>query len=59
MKYYRIVFSDFSETIGKQQNKQKMIADARLYCRQWQLTETVRDVYEITEAEYIREGGKI
>lgn len=52
MKYYRIIFSDYSETIGKQENKQKMIRDARHYCKIWNLTETVKYVFEITETEY-------
>lgn len=52
MKYYKIIFSDYSETIGKQENKQKMIRDARHYCKIWNLSETVKDVFEITETEY-------
>ena len=52
MKYFKIIFSDYSETVGKQENKQKMLADARLYCKMWNLTETVREVIEITETEY-------
>ena len=52
MKYYLITFSDYSETIGKQANKAAMLKDARLYCRQWGLIETVKEVTEISEAEY-------
>ena len=52
MKYYLITFSDYSETIGKQTSKTAMLKDARLYCRQWQLTETVKEITEISEAEY-------
>lgn len=52
MKYYKIIFSNYSETIGKQENRQKMLADARKYCRLWGLSETVTDVQEITETEY-------
>ena len=59
MKYYKVIFSDYSETVGKQTNKQKMLADARLYCRQWQLTETVTEVIEISEVDYISKGGKL
>lgn len=52
MKYYKIIFSDYSETIGKQTNKAAMTKDARAYCRAWNLEETVKDVIEITETEY-------
>jgi len=52
MRYYKVIFSDYSETVGKQENKQKMLADARLYCKMWNLSETVRDVLEISEKEY-------
>lgn len=52
MKYYKIIFSDYSETIGKQTNKAAMERDARQYCRLWNLEETVREVIEITETEY-------
>lgn len=52
MKYYKIIFSDYSETIGKQKNKREMEKDARQYCRAWNLEETPREVIEITEAEY-------
>ena len=52
MKYYKIIFSDYSETIGKQTSKAAMERDARQYCRAWNLEETVKDVIEITETEY-------
>ena len=52
MKFYKIIFSDYSETIGKQANRAAMERDARKYCRMWNLSETVREVVEITEAEY-------
>ena len=52
MKYYKIIFSDYSETIGKQTSKAAMERDARAYCRAWNLEETVKDVIEITETEY-------
>lgn len=52
MKYYKIIFSDYSETIGKQENKTAMMKDARHYCKVWNLSETVKEVIEITEAEY-------
>ena len=52
MKYYKIIFSDYSETIGKQASKTAMEKDARAYCRAWNLEETVREVIEITESEY-------
>lgn len=52
MKYYKIVFSDYSETIGKQTSKTAMLRDARLYCKQWRLSETIKEVVEISETEY-------
>lgn len=52
MKFYKIIFSDYSETIGKQENRAAMERDARKYCRMWNLSETVREVVEITETEY-------
>lgn len=52
MKFYKIIFSDYSETIGKQENRAAMEKDARLYCKMWNLSETVREVIEITEEEY-------
>ena len=52
MKYFLVIFSDYSETIGKQKSKAAMMKDARQYCRMWNLSETVREVQEITEEEY-------
>ena len=52
MKYYKIIFSDYSETIGKQTSRQAMERDARQYCKMWNLSETVREVVEITAQEY-------
>lgn len=52
MKYYKIIFSDYSETIGKQANKAAMEKDARAYCRAWNLEETIKEVIEIAETEY-------
>lgn len=52
MKYFLVIFSDYSETIGKQKSKAAMMKDARQYCRMWNLSETVREVMEITEEEY-------
>lgn len=52
MKYYKIIFTDGSETIGKQKNKTEMRKDANLYCRQWQLSERIQSINEISEAEY-------
>lgn len=52
MRYYKIIFSDYSETIGKQTSRQAMERDARKYCKMWNLSETVREVIEITETEY-------
>lgn len=52
MKYFLVVFSDYSETIGKQKSKAAMMKDARQYCKMWNLSETVREVMEITEEEY-------
>ena len=52
MKYYIVIFSDFSETVGKQTSKSAMMKDARMYCKMWNLSETVREVKEITPEEY-------
>ena len=52
MRFYKIIFSDYSETIGKQANRAAMERDARKYCKMWNLSETVREVVEITETEY-------
>ena len=52
MKYFKIIFSDYRETTGKQTSKSAMIKDARHYCKIWNLSETVREVIEITETEY-------
>ena len=54
MKYFLITFSDYSETIGKQTSKAAMMKDARHYCKIWNLSETVREVIEISEEEYKR-----
>lgn len=53
MKFFLITFSDYTETIGKQTSKSAMLKDARLYCKRWNLDCNVKDVTEITEAEYI------
>lgn len=52
MRYYQINFTDGTSTIGKEQNKAAMRKAANLYCRQWQLTERVETIEEISEAEY-------
>jgi hypothetical protein len=52
MKYYKIIFSDYSETIGKQTSKAAMLKDAKAYCRAWDLTETIKEIIEISETEY-------
>lgn len=52
MKYYLVIFSDYSETIGTFKNKTEALKAGRLYCRLWDLSETVKDVKEITEEEY-------
>lgn len=54
MKYYKIIFSDYSETTGKQTSRAAMEKDARLYCKMWNLSETIREVIEISETEYIQ-----
>ena len=54
MKYFKIIFSDYSETTGKQTSRAAMEKDARHYCKIWNLSETVREVIEISEAEYIK-----
>ena len=53
MKFYKVIFSDYSETVGKQTSRAAMERDARQYCKIWNLSETVREVIEISEAEYI------
>lgn len=58
MKYYLITFTDYSETIGKQTTKAKMIADAKRYCRMWNLDEGIKEVTEISEEEYNRRLNK-
>lgn len=52
MKYFKIIFSDYSETIGKQTSRAAMERDARKYCKMWNLSETIREVIEISESEY-------
>ena len=52
MKYYKIFFSDYSETIGKAANKREMQKNANLYVKQWNLTEKITDIQEISETEY-------
>ena len=58
MKYYLVIFSDYSETVGKQTSRAAMERDARAYCHMWGLSETVREVQEITAEEYSRRTGK-
>jgi hypothetical protein len=58
MKYYLVIFSDYSETVGKQTSRAAMERDARQYCKMWGLSETVREVKEITAEEYSRRTGK-
>ena len=58
MKYYLVIFSDYSETVGKQTSRAAMERDARQYCKMWGLSETVREVQEITAEEYSRRTGK-
>lgn len=52
MKYYLITFGDYSETIGKQTSKAAMMKDARQYCRMWDIECGIKEITEITEAEY-------
>ena len=52
MKYFLITFSDYTETRGTARTKKDMERDARAYCRAWNLSETVRDVSEISSDEY-------
>ena len=58
MKYYIVIFSDYSETVGKQTSRAAMERDARQYCKMWGLSETVKEVQEITAEEYSRRTGK-
>lgn len=52
MKYYIVIFSDYSETIGTAKSAAEMMKSARHYCKLWNLAETPREVIEITETEY-------
>lgn len=52
MRYYKIIFSDYSETIGTAANKAEALKNGRHYCKIWNLSETVREVVEISENEY-------
>lgn len=50
--YYRIYFSDFTETVGFASSISKMRADANLYIKMWNLDIAVQNIQEITEDEY-------
>lgn len=52
MKYFLITFDDCSETIGKQTSKSAMMRDARKYCKMWDICAGIKEITEITEAEY-------
>jgi len=52
MKYYRIIFSDYSETIGTYKNKTEAEKGGRHYCKIWNLDISFREAIEITEEEY-------
>lgn len=52
MKYYLILFTDCTDTIGKQTSKTAMMKDAKYYCKAWGLDCTVQNIIEITEEEY-------
>lgn len=52
MKFYKIIFTDYSETIGTAPNKATMRKDANYYCRAWNLDERPAEIIEISEAEY-------
>jgi hypothetical protein len=52
MKYFKIIFTDYSETIGKQTTANNMLRDARQYCRAWNLEEGIKAVIEISKEEY-------
>lgn len=52
MKYYLILFTDCTDTIGKQTSKTAMMKDAKHYCKAWGLDCTVQNIIEITEEEY-------
>lgn len=52
MKFYKIIFTDYSETIGTAANKTAMKKDANYYCRAWNLEERPQDIIEISESEY-------
>ena len=54
MKYYKIIFGDWTETVGRQTNKTNMMKDARTYCRMWNIPEGIKEIQEITQEEYER-----
>lgn len=58
MKYFKVIFSDYSETVGEYKTRADAERGARHYCEVWNLSETVREVSEITLEEYSRKTGK-
>jgi hypothetical protein len=52
MKYFKVIFSDYSETIGTYKTKTEAEKGARHYCKIWNLDIVPREVIEISESEY-------
>ena len=52
MRYYRIYFSDCTDTIGKAANKTEIRKEARKYIKAWSLDLSIDRIEEITPEEY-------
>ena len=50
--YYRVIFTDYSDTVGYANNMSAMRADANRYIRMWNLDIAVREIVAISETEY-------
>ncbi len=50
--YYKVIFSDFSDTVGYAKNMSAMRADANRYIRMWDLDISVSQIVAISESEY-------
>lgn len=56
MKYYRIYFSDCTDTIGKAATAAEIRKEARKYIKAWGLDLSIDRIEEITPEEY--ENGR-
>lgn len=54
MRYYRIYFSDCTDTIGKAATAAEIRREARQYIKAWGLDCSVERIEEITPEEYNR-----